>query len=50
MPLIRTFGSVPLVLIVNTILSPSFEAARNCIMWPDDNGNLGLYVGGFVLS
>jgi len=50
MYLIRTFGSVPLVLVVNTILNPSFEAARNCIMWPDDSGNLGLYVGGFVLS
>ena len=38
-------------LVVSVILVPSaLFSARNWIIWPEDNGREGLYVGGFALS
>ena len=34
---------------VSTMLT-SADPALNWIMWPEDSGSLGAYVGGFVLS
>ena len=38
-------------LVVSVIFVPSVgDSALNCTIWPDESGNVGLYVGGFELS